>query len=192
MEIKTHFKFEGKDAEATFEIRPIGSMDRDVWAANYARWVNDPEVTEYLYQGTIPTSIEKCKTLYDTLTNDSHVVFNIMSKTSEGFYQHVGIVGVFEVYWPSRVGEFRILLGDKNYWGMGIGKAALEEMKKVAFNRLGLHKFWLGFNADHKRAEGAYTKAGFQHECVLKQHHYKNGKYHDLVRLCMFKDDYDG
>ena len=64
-------------------------------------------------------------------------------------------------------------------------------MNDIAFERLGLHKFWLGFNANHKRAEGAYTKAGFQRECVIKRHHYKNGVYNDIVRLCMFQEDYE-
>lgn len=170
-----------------FVLEPLGGFSRDSWAVTYTRWVNDPEVTEYLYQGTIPASIEGCKKLFDTWTNENNVVFVIKDpKTSK---QH-GIVGVFDIYWPSRVGEFRILIGDKDAWGLGIGKHALGAMKSVAFDRLGLYKFWLGFNADHKRAERAYTKAGFQRECVLKRHHYKNGKYHDLVRLCMFEEDY--
>jgi len=172
----------------SYSVNPIGSMDRQIWACNYAKWINDEKVTKYLYQGTIPTSVEKCKELYDVLTNENNIVFNIFSNHNP---KHLGIVGVFDIYWPSRIGEFRVLIGNRKYWGQGIGSATLEMMNNIAFERLGLHKFWLGYNADHKRAEGAYSRAGFQHECILKQHHYKNGKYHDLVRLCMFREDYD-
>lgn len=170
-----------------YTLHPIGSTSRDAWAARYARWVNDEEVTKFLYQGTIPISIEQCKQLYDMLTNDKHVVFDIYDNDKNS----VGIVGIHEIYWPSKVGEFRILIGDKSHWGGGLGKACLEQMNHVAFDRLNLHKFWLGFNANHKRAEKAYATSGFQHEAILKKHHYKNGVYNDIVRMCMFREDYD-
>ena len=187
----------------------IGSMPREAWARRYARWVNDPEVTKFLYQGTTTTSIEECEKLYDTLTNSNNVVYNIMIAPKKNVKEEddkaesleysdpsigglwVGIVGIFDIYWPSKVGEFRILIGNKTAWSRGIGKLCLNEMNRVAFDRLGLHKFWLGFNGNHKGAEKAYSKSGFQHECIIKQHHYKNGVYNDLVRMCMFRPDYE-
>lgn len=169
-----------------YKLVPIGSMDRSEWAARYAKWVNNEEVTKFLYQGTIPTSRIKCEALYDLWTNDNHAVFNIVYNE-----QAIGVVGVYNIYWPSRVGEFRILIGDKYHWGKGVGKAALEVMNEVAFERLNLYKFWLGFNASHKRAEGAYSKSGFQKECVIKRHHFKNGVYNDLVRMAMWPEDYE-
>ena len=177
-----------KSKTRTYNLEPIGSMCRETWAKIYSGCVNDSEVKQFLYQGTIPTSIEHCKKLYDTLTNEKNVVFNIFCPGLANV--HVGIVGIFDIYWPSRVGEFRILIGDKHHWGDGVGYFGLELMNDIVFERLGLHKFWLGFNANHKRAEGAYTKAGFQRECVIKRHHYKNGVYNDIVRLCMFQEDY--
>lgn len=185
--MKITIKNEKNDFEH-YELNPIGSYDRDTWSSIYTSWINDEEVTKFLYQGTIPTSVEKCKNLYDTLTNENNVIFNI--HTNWGL-DVIGIVGIFDIYWPSRVGEFRILIGDKEYWNRGLGKLCLEEMSHIAFERLNLHKFWLGFNGNHKRAEGAYSKSGFQHECVIKSHHYKNGAYNDLVRMCMFREDYE-
>lgn len=178
-------KITAKD-NSFYTLTPIGSSDRDIWATRYAAWINDEEVTEYLYQGTVPTSIEKCKTLYDVFTNENNVVFNIFLHT-----ELVGIVGIFDIYWPSKVGEFRMLLGETHHWGKGLGQVCLEKMNEIAFERLGLYKFWLGFNGNHKRAKGAYAKSGFQHECVIKRHHFKNGTYNDLVRMCMFKEDYE-
>lgn len=191
-EIKIGNEATRRASAGTYMLRPIAVCPRDVWASRYARWTNDPEVTKYLYQGTIPASIEKCKKLYDVLTNDSNVVYDIINKTPQGDIDYtVGIVGVFEIYWPSRVGEFRILLGDMSHWGKGLGRACLEEMNHLAFDTLGLHKFWLGVNNDHKRAIGAYSKSGFKEECILEKHHYKNGAYSDLLRMRMFREDYE-
>lgn len=175
-----------KRGDKIYKLVPIGSANREMWASRYKSWVNDEEVTKFLYQGTIPTNQTKCEALYDLWTGENHVVFDIVWNGCS-----IGVVGIFEIYWPSRVGEFRILIGDKHHWGNGVGKSALELMSQVAFERLNLYKFWLGFNANHKRAEGAYTKSGFQKECVIKRHHFKNGVYNDLVRMAMWPEDYE-
>lgn len=176
-----------------FYLRPLKMVLKDYFKDQYATWANNAEVTKYLYQGTFPVEPDDTGPVYDSYIDHSrNLVFAIYRKLelSTSSPQMVGLVGIHEIDWISGVGEFRILIGEQRHWGKGLGKTFLEEMMEQAFEKYNFHKLWLGYNAGHQRAEGAYTKSGFKKEAVLQKHHFKNGQYNDLVRMCMFRDDY--
>jgi len=177
-----------------YTIKPLKMLKEEYFQNYYVDWVNDPEVTKYLYQGTFPIEPNDASPIYYAyIDHHRNLVFSIhhtnhnMAK-SEGI---IGLVGIHNIDWISKVGEFRILIGKEDHWGRGLGKRFLEEMMELAFERYNFHKLWLGYNASHIRAEGAYTKSGFKHEAVLEKHHFKNGQYNDLVRMSMFREDYE-
>jgi diamine N-acetyltransferase len=171
------------------KLIPIISWKDSTFADLYVDWANDSEVTEHLYQGSFPISYKEALDLYDSFKNHNNVVFYIVvhDRNSD---KTVGTVGLYDIHWPSRIGEFRVMIGRKHYWGKGIGRICLEKMMKLAFEQYNFHKFWLGFNANNKRAENSYSKSGLKHECTLKEHHYKNGVYNDIVRMYMLENDY--
>ncbi len=170
---------------------PVISWDESAFADYYLNWANDEEVTEHLYQGSFPVSRQEAVDVYNSFKNHNNIVFYMVDNNNDGTRTTIGTVGLYDIYWPSRTGEFRIMIGNKKYWNRGIGRKCLERMMELAFERYNFHKFWLGFNANNKRAEKSYSKSGLKHECTLKDHHYKNGTYNDIVvRMYMLEDDY--
>jgi len=168
-------------------FKPI-KPNKELFIKRHIKWSNDIEVTKYLYQGTFQSDEDDISRLYYSYTNNNNIVYFLYI---DGSIDPIGIVGIYDIHWPSKVGEFRILIGEKDCWGKGYGSQALEMITKIAFETYGLHKFWLGYNADHKMAEKAYSKCGFKHECVIKSHFYKNGKYSDIIRMYMLREDYE-
>ncbi len=60
----------------------------------------------------------------------------------------------------------RMVVGTK---GQGFGRAALRMAKKIAFDDLGAHRFWLDVKAHNTRAKALYEEEGFQLEGVLRE-----------------------
>ena len=58
--------------------------------------------------------------------------------------------------------QFGLLIGDKNYWGKGIGKEVTKIVTNWAFKELGLKKVGLGVIANNIAAINVYKKAGFK------------------------------
>ena len=57
--------------------------------------------------------------------------------------------------------------------GQGTGRAALRVLKRIAFDDLGAHRFWLDVKALNTRAAGLYETEGFVTE----------GRLRDAVRV---------
>jgi len=53
--------------------------------------------------------------------------------------------------------------------GMGVGRAALRAAKKVSFDDLGAHRFWLDVKTHNARARALYDSEGFVVEGVLRE-----------------------
>ena len=53
--------------------------------------------------------------------------------------------------------------------GRGYGRAALRVVKKIAFDDLGAHRFWLDIKKRNERAQSLYRSEGFVQEGELRQ-----------------------
>ncbi len=60
----------------------------------------------------------------------------------------------------------RMVVQDK---GAGYGRAALRVAKRVAFDDLGAHRFWLDVRTHNARARGVYESEGFVAEGTLRE-----------------------
>ena len=52
---------------------------------------------------------------------------------------------------------------------------------------LNLYKLYLLVDVENTRAIRIYEDAGFQHEGILKDEFFTDGRYHDVVRMCLFQ-----
>ena len=88
-----------------------------------------------------------------------------------------------------RHGEVRILIGDKRYWGKGMGTEAISLLSQFAFEKLNLHKIYAYVLASNPRASEAFEKVGFTREGLLKKDRYVNGVFVDVVRLGLLRKE---
>lgn len=82
--------------------------------------------------------------------------------------------------------EIHIAIGEKNFWGKGIGPVAISKATKIAFEKLDLKKITLEVRPDNLRAIRAYEKCGFKKG---KLKFYKDEKQPINLEMVLMKKD---
>ena len=112
--------------------------------------------------------------------------FAIETKDERRF---IGQCGFVKVNWKNRLGELAILIGEKDDRGRGYGADAIQALCRFGFMEMNLRKIKalvFDFNAPALRC---YEKCGFEREGVLKQEIYREGAYHDVVCMALFRQE---
>ena len=81
----------------------------------------------------------------------------------------------------------RMVVRDKN---RGFGRAALRVAKKIAFDDLGAHRFWLDVKKRNTRAKDLYDSEGFVLEGELREAVKVEGGWDSLVVLSMLHEEF--
>lgn len=165
-------------------IRPFQADDLDF----VYRWFNDQEATRYMFTGQKPQTREQ---IAAQLTNDTQspvaTVFVALEKETG---TPIGLVGLYEIHSTARKAEMRIILGAENIRGKGYGTELVRMITFYGFDRLNLHRIYLGFTSENEAARRAYEKAGYKYEGELKEDIYRNSRYYDSIRMAMLRDEY--
>ena len=152
------------------------------------KWVNDREVTEFMFTGQRPMGQPQVlQDLQRLIANSENVVFLIEDRKSE---QPIGLAGLYDCQATARKAEFRILIGERSVWNQGCGTEVTELIVFYGFDRLNLNRIWLGITAENGRGIRAYEKAGFRQEGVLRQDIYRNSRYYDTIRMSVLREEY--
>ena len=168
-----------------FYLRPVEEED---YVEHYLQWINDQDVTRFLSRGTNPTSkADIIEAFHNLRKSQTDIEFTIVLKSNDA---PIGLTGLHEINSIYRSGEFRILIGDKNQWGKGIGSQILQLITAYGFETHNLNRVSLGVNAANVGAAKSYEKAGFKTEGLLRQAIYRNGKYYDVSLMSLLKDEY--
>jgi RimJ/RimL family protein N-acetyltransferase len=83
------------------------------------------------------------------------------------------------------------LIGETSYWGKGYGTEATRLITRYAFESLNFHRVWLHVYDFNLRGIAIYEKVGYKKEGVLRQHTYREGRYHDVITMAITRPDWD-
>ncbi|GAI08975.1 unnamed protein product, partial [marine sediment metagenome] len=72
----------------------------------------------------------------------------------------------------------------------GIGTDVAKAVVKYAFEKLNLHKVYLGVNAEDERANKCYKKAGFIHEGTHRDYIFRNGRYYHANLYSILEEEF--
>ena len=161
-------------------LRPL--LPDDV-GEEYSRWMNDPEVTEFLESRFWPASPEQLRAYVAQMTKNPQVVFFAVIEKETG--KHVGNVKLGPIDWIHRFGDMGILIGDKSKWGKGYATETILLMTRYAFEKLNLHKVTASCYGNNLGSIRAFQKAGYEEEGRRKSQCFSQGRYVDLVCLGM-------
>jgi [ribosomal protein S5]-alanine N-acetyltransferase len=166
----------------------LRGLRREDLRGNMFNWANDEEITYYMYMGLKPNCIDVMEKEYDALVNSNKdIAFAVIDKDKSS---HIGNVGLYEINWLYRSAEYRIVIGEKNYWNKGYGTQAANLVIGYGFDKLNLNKIWLGVNAENKNAIKSYKNTGFIEEGLLRDEIYRNGRYYDAVRMSILRNEF--
>lgn len=147
----------------------------------YCRWMNDPEITQYLESRFAPNSMENLQEYVKNFQGDRDNIFlAIVLKQNQ---KHIGNIKIGPINWYHRLADIGIMIGDKDCWGKGYAPEAISLLAYFAFNTLNLHKLTAGCYEQNQGSLKAFQKAGFEIEGVRKKHCFSNGNYVDEILL---------
>lgn len=183
---------ENKDRTKPFlqsEHATLVPLQPEADAPEVMRWLNDPEVTYFMFYGQRPLNLSRAQKFLEAQDDSNvNIVFMICDRKRGN---KIGLAGLYGIDWIARRAEFRILIGDKNMWGKGYGTEVTELLTWFGFDRLNLRRVDLGVTAENKGAIKAYAKAGYAHECTRKDFLYRNGRYYAVHYMAIYRDEYD-
>ncbi len=165
-------------------LRPLLKED----ASLLMRWVNDPEVYNFLsmYLPSMEAEEEAwIEMLYKN--KDSNVV--LMICLTEGD-KPIGTMGLHNISFRDGTATTGSMIGEKDYWGKGYGTEAKMVLLNYAFNTLNLRKICSSVYSYNERSLKYSEKCGYTVEGTLKKQHFADGKYVDEVLLAVFKKNF--
>jgi ribosomal-protein-alanine N-acetyltransferase len=166
-------------------LRPLERADLN---ETYLGWLNDQEVTRYLETGTFPTTYEDLENFYQRVTGStSDAIFAIADKKS---HKHIGNVKLGPIHWVHRRAMLGIMIGDKTFWGKGIGEETTRLIVEYGFARLNLHRITLGVFEEHESAIRCYQNVGFKVEGCLREHLFQDGQYKNHLWMGLLRSEY--
>ncbi|MBT1714732.1 GNAT family N-acetyltransferase [Enterobacter dykesii] len=123
-------------------------------------WLKDPEISVL--------------TMTPEFTKDEQLIFfKSLGERRDYFirgitYQNkkIGAVGIKNI--NHEKGEYWGYIGEKNYWGQGLGREIMQKIISEA-RLLGLKKLYLHVNSNNQRAINLYKKEGFVFSSVDEQ-----------------------
>ena len=125
--------------------------------AAYAGWLNDPEVNRFL--DTKSATLKSVQDYIQTKNQKDNVfLFGIFVKAGD---HHIGTIKLDPIDYRAKKATMAVMVGDKAYWGKGLGREAIRLLTEYGFTALGLQEIWLGVQRANRAAITAYAKLGF-------------------------------
>ncbi len=160
-------------------LKPI---DTKFITESYLQWMNDMEVCKFL-ETSIPYSEVELQNFVNQMIAKK-VLFWVITLKHDG--SHIGNIKIDPVNKKNLIGEYGILMGDRNNWGKGFAREASRSVISYCFDTLNLRKITLGVIKDNIAAVKLYESLGFEVEGVYRMHGKYDGKYCDAIRMALF------
>ena len=136
-------------------LRPLNEQD----ALTSCRWRNDPEI--WLFTGRKPdrliTPEIEIKWIKSVLKESNSKRFAICISATDEYIGNIQLTNI-----TSEEAELHIFIGEKKYWGKGLGYAALGELIQWTKNNMSIKKIYLYVKKENKPAVHIYLKTGFR------------------------------
>ncbi len=149
--------------------------------ANYYRWMNDPQVVQFLEVRHTRRSMKDLREYVAGIIEGKEEAFFAICLNETG--RHIGNIKLGPINKVHGFAEVGFLIGEREFWGKGIATEAVSLIVRYAFETLQLRRVLAGCYADNLASLRVFKKAGFKKEGVLHSHWLSNGKYVDGILL---------
>jgi RimJ/RimL family protein N-acetyltransferase len=184
----------GKDVQAMPHITGKRIVLREYLIEDlpYMReWVNDPEITSYLADSfTFPHSLYETENFLRMMIEGrgENKGFVIAERDSNAY---LGQIDLHHMDYKNRCSSLGIVIGRKEHTNQGYGKEAVTLLTWFAFQSLNLNRLELDVYDFNERAYRCYLGCGFKEEGRLRQKIYRDGKFRDVIKMALLKEEYE-
>ncbi len=153
-------------------------------------WRNDKDIVEGLGSPYRYVNLETEEQWFSSYQNNrtTQVRLGILDKKSEVL---IGMISLLQIDPLINSAELALQIGDKTYWGKGIGKWATNLMVIHGFDNLNLNRIFLYVLTENINAQAIYKSVGFQKEGLLRQASFKAGEYKDLLVMSLLREEFE-
>lgn len=129
-------------------------------ASNDYEWRSDPELARYDAAPPLKLSFREFMLYYSEQLRQFHedrrwfAIDNLVGT-------HIGNCMYYDVDWLKKQAKVGIIIGDRQYWGMGYGTDAVMTMVSHVFGELGLERVYLDTLDWNIRAQRCFRRCGF-------------------------------
>lgn len=119
--------------------------------------------------------------------NDKNIYnFAIEDKRTK---QYIGSCGINEYDMNKRIATIGLFIS-KDFQNKGYGTDALQVLCKFIFDELNAFKITLFYFDFNENARKLYDKIGFVQEGIYRKELFRYGKYHDVIHMGLFKEEF--
>ena len=115
-------------------------------------------------------------------------IYKVRDVEKDKVIGHISLGRIDRKHRCARIGK--VLVGDHDVRGKGIGGKMIAEVLKVAFNELNMHRVSLGVFDFNTGAIACYEKAGFVKEGLLRECRINGDKYWSMWEMSILKHEW--
>ena len=168
---------------ATIHLKPITLNEVN---NTYLSWLQDDEVMQGL--ATSGYTLENLKSYVSGRINKPGIAF--FAIWSNDTNEHIGNIKLELQDAAAKVSDIGLLIGNKNYWGKGVGMEACKLALSYGFEEMALRKIYLAVYENNPVAKKIYEKLGFKLEGTLRKQVLVKGEYFDKYLMGLFKNEF--
>jgi RimJ/RimL family protein N-acetyltransferase len=155
-------------------------------------WIESPQ---FLLQWggpafDFPLTINQLEKYIENANSDNSdtLIYKVIEKETKNVIGHISLGRIDRKNKSARVGK--VLVGDKNVRGKGIGQQMIKQILNIAFDELHLHRVNLGVYDFNVPAIACYEKAGFIKEGLLRDSAKNGDEYWSSWEMSILENEW--
>ena len=158
-------------------------LDKERHMANTLVWINDPDMTETLLSGDVPTTRASQEAFFDRMcaTLDPHPTDILFAVETLAGGEHVGLAGLHQVNYRHGVAQTGTILGPPDARGKGYGSDAARVRTRYAFEVLGLRMLVSEVFVENTASLRMLGRVGYREVARIPRRYWKRGAFRDSL-----------
>ncbi len=156
----------------------------------YIGWLNDKEVCRDNSHATFPNNRTRAMEYVENAQQSkTDLVFTIRWKENDRHIGNAALIRIDPVY---RCADIVILIGNKDFWGRGVGTECYRLLIDHGFRQLNLNRMASGLTSRNKAMIKICEKVGMRKEGTLREAMFKDGQYLDVELYAILRGEFKG
>jgi RimJ/RimL family protein N-acetyltransferase len=161
-------------------LRPL--VEEDV-NDSYYKWMNDPEIIKFMECRFAENTKDLILSFIRTMNNSNNDFFRAITIENK----HIGNIRLGPINWHHKSAPIGLVVGEKEFWGRGVGSEAIEAITQFAFHKLKLNKVFASCYTQNIGSAAVFQKVGFTVEGILQKQVFCEGKFVDVIVMGRIK-----